>query len=268
MADKNRLLGGAGLLLALSNPVWAELPDVETIPLNQPSISERLSAESPYADNQLQRKVEILQTEVQDLRGLVEEQSYLIQQLSEKQKTLYLDLDKRISGGTTASVPTDVTQVIRADSTSDISAANMATELASTIPDNPVIQNEAMSYKHAFNLIQAKDYTNAIKALENHLVQYPNGQYTPNVYYWLGEVSIVVKNYEQAAVNFHKVLDYYPLHAKASDSLLKLGFVSFEQGNLKEASQLFQDVQTRFPDSSAARLAGSKLQQMRQSGQI
>lgn len=264
MAGKYRLILNAGLSLMLTGPVWAALPDVETIPLNEPSIGERLSAESSLNASPLKQRVDALQAEVQELRGLVEEQSHLIKQLTDKQRTLYLDLDKRISKSQVESLP--ATTVI--EPTADAQLEPIQPITAANVPSSPLIQNESTSYKHAFDLIQAKDYTNAIKALENHLVQYPNGQYTPNVYYWLGEVSLVVKSFEQASVNFHKVLDYYPLHAKAPDSLLKLGYVSYERGNLKEASQFFQDVQNRFPETSAARLAGSKLQQMRQAGQI
>lgn len=262
MADKyTQIILSAGFGLILTGSAWAALPDVETLPLNEPSIGERLSAESSLNAGPLKQRVDALQAEVQELRGLVEEQNHLIQQLTEKQKTLYLDLDKRISKGQVE----PSTQVI--EPTPEVQLEPIQS-VADSVPSSPLIQNESTSYKHAFDLIQAKDYTNAIKALENYLAQYPNGQYTPNVYYWLGEVSLVVKNFEQASVNFHKVLDYYPLHAKAPDSLLKLGYVSYERGNLKEASQFFQDVQNRFPETSAARLAGSKLQQMRQAGQI
>ncbi|MFO1259247.1 MAG: tol-pal system protein YbgF [Gammaproteobacteria bacterium] len=267
MADKcAQIIWSAGLGLILASSAWAALPDVETVPLNQPSIGERLSAESSLNAGSLKQRVDALQAEVQELRGLVEEQSHLIQQLTDKQKTLYLDLDKRIPKGqveTGAALPT--TQVIEPTAEVQLEPIQPVT---ANLPSSPLIQNESTSYKQAFDLIQAKDYTNAIKSLESYLAQYPNGQYTPNVYYWLGEVSLVVKNFEQASVNFHKVLDYYPLHAKAPDSLLKLGYVSYERGNLKEASQFFQDVQNRFPETSAARLAGSKLQQMRQAGQI
>lgn len=265
MADKRSVLLIAGIFVSQS--AFAELPDVETIPLNQPSIGERLSAESSGNQNSLQRKIDALQSEVQELRGMVEEQSHLIQQLSEKQKTLYLDLDKRISKDASPKVNIEPTEIIK-DNASKNDALELNSEATPQSVPSGIIQNESTSYQFAFDLIQAKQYTQAIKALEDYLTQYPNGQYTPNVYYWLGEVNSAIKNFEQAAINFNKVVDYYPLHAKAPDALLKLGYIAYEQGNTKEAGQLLQDVKNRFPETSAARLAGAKLQAMRQAGQI
>src|SRR5690606_2670711 len=53
-------------------------------------------------------QLEALQREVQDLRGIVEEQGYLIQRMQTEARDRYLDLDRRLSslsGGAPAPLP-------------------------------------------------------------------------------------------------------------------------------------------------------------------
>ncbi|GIS97490.1 MAG: hypothetical protein CM1200mP24_07740 [Gammaproteobacteria bacterium] len=52
-------------------------------------------------------------------------------------------------------------------------------------------KTEEQSYRSAFELIREKRFDDAVTALNSFIVDYPNGQFTPNAFYWLGEVYLV-----------------------------------------------------------------------------
>ena len=55
------------------------------------------SASSMTGDQPLFYQMQVLQQEVRQLRGLVEEQAYLIQKLQQDQRLQYVDLDRRVA---------------------------------------------------------------------------------------------------------------------------------------------------------------------------
>ena len=84
-----------------TGPVLAQVPVVEagssSARGNQPGASNELVVS-------LYNQLETLQSEVQTLRGLVEEQGYLLQRLQTESKDRYLDVDRRLSEVTIGAV--------------------------------------------------------------------------------------------------------------------------------------------------------------------
>ncbi len=207
------------------------------------------------ANAQLFDIIELLQQELQNLRGQVEELTFNLKRLKEDQKQRYLDLDRRIVSLTSQPV-VDPTSSETAVIVSDVSANTKVN--VSTYEADP--EAEKVAYKAAFSLIRERQYEAAIAALNAFLVDYPQGTLVGNAHYWLGEVYMVEGNVAAAAAAFELVIKDFPEHRKVPDALYKAGVAYQKTGNLSKANVLLQRVLSHYPESSAARLAQEKIQ--------
>lgn len=189
------------------------------------------------ANAQLFYQIQVLQQEVQALRGLVEEQQYQIKRLEQDSATQYRDLDRRLSGMTPST-----------DATTKPAAVNDAPAGAAG--------SEREAYQQAFGAMQAKQYEASMAGFQQVIEQYPNGQFTPNAYYWLGELHLLASSdAEMARQSFMQVINLYPDHQKTADALYKLGVVYSTLGDDETARAYLLRVQQEHPDSAAANLA-------------
>ncbi len=192
--------------------------------------------------SQLFYQLQVLQQELQDLRGQVEEQSYLVSRLQRDQKEQYLDLDRRLvalSENRPAPGPTTTTP------------AATPGPVASTGG-----LSERDAYTQAFTAMRDRNFDASMQGFQSLIEQYPNGQFTPNAYYWMGELFLVAQtDPEQARQSFMQVVSLYPDHQKAPDAMYKLGVVYHNLGDLDSARTYLARVQSEHPNTSAAGLA-------------
>ncbi|MDA1073966.1 MAG: tol-pal system protein YbgF [Proteobacteria bacterium] len=192
-------------------------------------------------------QIQILRQEVQDLRGMVEEQGYQVKRLTRDQKDQYMDLDRRLTelraGEGVAMTDPSPSQ------SSERPQVGIATDSASS--------NERTAYSDAFNLMKTRDFDASTAAFNRLIVDYPNGQFTVNAFYWLGELYLASSDNEQARQSFMQVITLYPDHQKVADTLYKLGVVYHRLGDTNRAMEYLNRVQNEFPGSSAAGLASN-----------
>jgi len=212
---------------------------------------------------------QLLQQEVQDLRGMVEQQAYQIKQMRAEQRDRYLDLDRRITllnqapakrtSANVAAEPAPVAAIekLKAPATDAVKEPVAATVDAAPVQDKKVSEKEA--YQAAFTLVRNKQYAKASTAFEQLIKDYPDGNYTGNAYYWLGEVLLVESKHEQALKAFETLLEKYPAHRKAADAKFKQGKIYLQMGDKVQAKVLLQDVIDLHAGTSAAKLAEAEM---------
>ena len=191
-------------------------------------------------------RIQVLQQDLKDLRGTIEEQSYLIKRLERSQKEQYLDLDNRLVQLGGADLES------RAAQTEDKESSEEATTLLNEIPE---FDNEREAYQYAFDLMRNRQYQESLAGFEEIIVAFPNGQYTPNAFYWIGELYLAQGNNEKSRQSFIQVISLYPDHQKVPDAMYKLGVVYFALGDNQSALRYLGQVQQEYPNSSAAGLA-------------
>ena len=256
----------------LANDIGTE---AVAIPIPQPAqalVEEPIKAvavDTPINNNanaQMFDIVEMLQYELQQLRGQVEELSYNLERLKKDQKQRYLDLDRRIVSLSTPPQVIDDSQV--SDTKSETGETNLTSASlggAIALDQTVVIQEaydpeiEKLAYKAAFGLIRERQYDASIEALLTFLNDFPEGLLVGNVHYWLGEVYMVQGDASLAAQSFEYVIREFPGHRKIPDALYKAGVAYQNVGNNNKANQLLQRVLQEYPDSSAARLAQERV---------
>ena len=191
-------------------------------------------------------RIQVLQQDLKDLRGTIEEQSYLIKRLERSQKEQYLDLDNRLVQLGGADLGS------RAAQTEDKESSEEATTLLNEIPE---FDNEREAYQYAFDLMRNRQYQESLAGFEEIIVAFPNGQYTPNAFYWIGELYLAQGDNEKSRQSFIQVISLYPDHQKVPDAMYKLGVVYFALGDNQSALRYLAQVQQESPNSSAAGLA-------------
>lgn len=137
-------------------------------------------------------------------------------------------------------------------------------------PSMPASSGEQQAYQAAYNLVRTKRYIEAIASLQQYLSQFPKGENAAAAHYWLGEVYLLqwqnnkgdTTLLDKSSDEFLAVITQFPQHAKVMDATLKLGLIEFDKGNQATAEQYLTDVKTRYPGTTAARLAETRLQQI------
>ena len=206
-------------------------------------------------------RLEQLQSEVQQLRGVVEEQAQIIEELKSRQSNIYSDLDQRLqalSGGSQSPEPPP-SKVPVTSSRVTVPAMEQSPPEAKVSP-----ANEKQLYQEAYETLRNGHNTQAIAAFKNLLSQFPAGEYADNAQYWLGEAYKVNQDIESAQAAFNKVVELYPNSPKVPDALLKLGYIEFDQKNLAKARDYLTRVTVNYSGSTAAHLAAKKLMQIDQ----
>lgn len=246
-------------VIAIPQPAQAVVEE----PINAVAVDTPINTN---ANAQMFDIVEMLQYELQQLRGQVEELSYHLERLKKDQKQRYLDLDRRIVSLSTPPQVIDDSQV--SDTKSETGEAYLTSApLGSSIAlDQAVVIQEAydpeiekLAYKAAFGLIRERQYDASIEALLTFLNDFPEGVLVGNAHYWLGEVYMVQGDASLAAQSFEYVIREFPGHRKTPDALYKAGVAYQNVGNNNKANQLLQRVLQEYPDSSAARLAQERV---------
>jgi tol-pal system protein YbgF len=245
-------LCASSLAHAQSLPV----PDHSTYPPGMNYAADTSSANTLY---EILGRMEQLQTEVQQLRGTIEEQAHTIAQLKAQQNTLYIDLDQRLQALETGGAALVQPQEGAVEPSQ--SAASLPPE-SSTVTPATAKANEQQRYQIAYETLKKGHYSQAIGEFEQFLKDYPAGTYADNAQYWLGETYKVNRDMAAAQAAFSKVISNHPDSPKVPDALLKLGYIELDQNNIAQARDYFTQVTTRYPGTTAAQLATQKLQQL------
>ena len=82
----------------------------------------------------------------------------------------------------------------------------------------------------------------------------------------MGESYYVTRNYDIALEAFSTLLSDYPGSPKVPDGLLKIGYTHYELKQWDQARAALTQVQEQYPDTTLARLAGSRLRSMKLEG--
>jgi len=226
-------------VIDLSSPVSSS-PPIEN---NVTSTADVAAAGDSYYQSQ------VLQEEVRMLRGLVEELSYELQQVKQRQMDDYLDLDRRLSAlmaGNSAGQPADQNRVAPQKTAPSAVLPSDPSDTSSAVPQVAAAADTAemkANYDNASDLLlKQRDTEGAALAFKQHVVDFPASPYVANAYYWLGEIYLLQGQDELARQAFTAVVEQHVGHSKAMDASFKLGKIYHQLGDNKRARELLEIV--------------------------
>ena len=275
------------------------------VPVTEPSspaaLEKRLENIERLLQNQslldMLQQLQRLQQEVTDLRGQLEVNNYELENLKERQRKLYNDIDNRLqqlSGQPQTTTSSDIadTQVppleVITPSENVVPAGNQAessltienvpseTGTEAGVAGNDPVPEESLpalteetaaenpveiqaQYQAAFTLLKQADYDQAITAFDRFLSKYPESQYSDNAQYWVGEAYYVTRRFDAAITEYMKLISNYPQSQRVPNGLLKIGYSYYELGQPKEAKKVLQELIDKYPGTSAAADAEARL---------
>jgi len=252
-AHKNVILVG---LLTMTTGCAALMlpPEEDPLYLKMTDIDSRLVRVERLVENEglmrLFSQLESLQQDVQGLRNDVETMQHQLEQSNSRQKDLYLDVDQRLQRVEQATVSSSNLSVLEGGS---LDPGQLP------VPGG----TDRANYQAAFELLKQGRYDQAAIALQQFMVAFPDSELSDNAQYWLAETHYVSQEYKKALPAFQLVIDRYPESRKIPDALLKIGYCNDELERNADARKALSEVVNRYPETTAARLASQRLDQLK-----
>ena len=228
------------------------------------------------------QRVDQLSDEISQLTGAIEQQEHSIDGIKKQQRELYLDVDRRlreVESRATSQAPVggltiprtqtdlpDTTASTGGDQATTSAAAMAATATTQIEAPSATQAEEKEAYQAAFDTLKEGRYKKAKSELNAFLDKYPSSSFAGNAQYWLGEAHYVTRSFSQGIIEFEKVLNQYSSSSKVPDAMLKLGYTYYELKQFDQSKQILHKLRDVFPKSTAARLAGKRLDRIRKEG--
>lgn len=129
--------------------------------------------------------------------------------------------------------------------------------------DSAKKQDKELMYSTAYQFFKEGNYDKARTEFQSFLAQYPDSEYSDNAQFWIGECYFFEKNYERAILEYEKVTKNFPGGNKVPYALLKQGLSFLKLNDKTSAKLILQQVIKDYPNTNQARIARSKLQEIR-----
>ena len=242
-------LGGCALFETqpAEDPVATQLNDLDR----------RMQAIERIVQNQslvnLTQQVSAMERSDSELQGRIESLEYDSETTADRQRQLYADLDARIM---------ELEAALQASNSRSVMEGGTLSPGQLPVPDG----SDRDNYQAAFELLKEQRYEPAAMAFQQFLVTYPDSELADNAQYWLAESHYVTQMFEEALSEFEVVITKFPRSRKVPDALLKMGYCSYELKQWEAARTSLERVQAEYPETTAARLAGQRLERMDEEG--
>lgn len=264
----------------------------------------RPTAANPSAVNNdalslLLDQIRDLQSEVQTLRAMVEEQSFELRKMQRDSLSRYTNVDDRLSGlesgasaPVTAPPPSIANRSPVGSSATRPPAANNSTALnqrpasntrpganssspttapplaSTSIPSTrnigrgtlePAVLSEQQLYQMAYDSVIKSNFDMSIAEFDQYLSIYPEGRFVTNAHYWKGQAYLYLNRYAEAVESYEVIVNQQQDSAKLPDAMYGLALAYEGMGNITQARILLNDIKRRFPNTGVANLADTRL---------
>lgn len=185
-------------------------------------------------------QAELLKTEVAKLRGQIEVILNDVDTTQKRQKDFYVDLDSRLRKLESA-------------------AAQPAAAEAPAAADPA---GETRDYEAALTAFKGAKYKEAFAAFQAFIKAYPGSTMLASAHYWAASSLYQTKDYARAGELFGALAASFPNDARASDALLAQANAQIEGGDAKAGRKTLEALIEKYPSSSTAAAAKSRLKSL------
>lgn len=260
---------GANDTVTTSRSGAADTPRAVSSNTQGMSVEERIARLERILESQglvdMLLRLDSLQNEVQALRGEIELQAHQVEELKQRQRDLYVDIDRRLLNlerhGSGGAASTEAPVVSRPASTAGASQGNTTVTAAAAPAANTEAEQQA--YQKAFDQLRDLRYEQAVAAFREFIGKYPTGRYAHIAQYWIGEANYAQRKYELAIDDYRALVDKYPNSPKLAEAMLKIGYSQYELGKLNEAEATLNQLVKAYPGTTEAGQAQNLIQKIR-----
>ena len=198
----------------------------------------------------LLEKINLLKKEIESLTSSIETNNLTISRLEEANQIRYVDLDKRIH--------LLETKLLFEETQAEESLEQSINPLSGLVEED-IDSGEFGLWSNSMKLLDNSRYSEAAENLRLLILSYPNGTYTGDAYFWLGEIYLVQEMFEDSSEIFTAFVSKFDDHPRKADGLYKLALTKIDLEDLDSAETLLQEVISNYPNSGAALLAEQDL---------
>lgn len=124
--------------------------------------------------------------------------------------------------------------------------------LAKTVESPPTADS---FYKQGMESFKAGDLKKSRETFSRLIEQFPEHKLAANARYWIGETYYTEKNFEQAVLEYQRVIQEYAGKEKVPAAMLKQAMAFRELGDAKSARFVLKELLEKAPNSDEAPLA-------------
>jgi tol-pal system protein YbgF len=183
---------------------------------------------------ELRGQVEIISNELNAAQQKVDKLNNDLANAQRREKDLYADLNQRLSKLEPRNQIIDGVEV-------------------------EVTQTEQKQFDEAAALLKKKDFARASQAFMAFLQRFPGSGYAAQAYYLLGSSYFAESDCKNAIPALQTVVNRYPLTQRAPDAMLNLAICQDDLNDKSAARDTMEALIKKYPESSAAKTARSKL---------
>ena len=198
----------------------------------------------------LLEKINLLKKEIEFLTASIETNNLTISRLEEANQIRYVDLDKRIH--------LLETKLLFEETQAEDSMEQSMNPLSGLVEED-IDSGEFGLWSNSMKLLDNSRYSEASENLRLLILSYPDGTYTGDAYFWLGEIYLVQEMFEDSSEILNAFVQKFEDHPRKADGLYKLALVKVNLEELDSAETLLQEVISNYPNSGAALLAEQDL---------
>ena len=233
-------------MFALVTSAEAEVTVVDAVSTQQAAATQ-VSQANARANAELMYQLQMLQEEIMQMRGMLEEQQHELNVLKQQRLDDYVNLDKRIS------------ELSQQPSTSAPGSGAIKSSVPKAAPkpaipaSSPLVakkQQDKEAFNAAYDLVKERKLDEAKEALTGFLAKYPDSPYVPNAEYWAGALYFIDGNFSKAKTHFQAIISRHPDHSKYPEALYKLAEINYEQGDRDTARAQMEELIKKYSETS------------------
>ena len=180
-------------------------------------------------------KIQELESEIAELRNILESQDYLIQKLI--QESVH-------------------------DSESNEDSSNIASDNTVRFAGIDDTRSKEEVYKTAIQSLQDQDFEKASSLFKFFVDNFKDEEKLPLSFFWLGEIALIQNNLISSEDYFLELVSLYPSHYRTPLAHKKIGDIFLKKNEIDKAKEKYNFVIREYPNDAASSLALQLLKNM------
>ena len=180
-------------------------------------------------------KIQELESEIAELRNILESQDYLIQKLIQE------SVD---------------------DSESNEDSSNIASDNTVRFAGIDDTKSKEEVYKTAIQSLQDQDFEKAGSLFKFFVDNFKDEEKLPLSFFWLGEIALIQNNLISSEDYFLELVSLYPSHYRTPLAHKKIGDIFLKKNEIDKAKEKYNFVIREYPNDAASSLALQLLKNM------
>ena len=180
-------------------------------------------------------KIQELESEIAELRNILESQDYLIQKLIQESAD---------------------------DSESSEDYSNIASDNTVRFAGIDDTRSKEEVYKTAIQSLQDQDFAKASSLFKFFVDNFKDEEKLPLSIFWLGEIALIQNNLQSSQEYFLQLVNLYPSHYRTPLAHKKIGDIFLKKNEIDKAKDKYNFVIREYPNDAASSLALQLLKNM------